>query len=231
MKDTEDFQETPGPVVCDPLIPANEYALKYGITRRTVDRYVRSGKVEKVRQGGRTLIVDKPPEKPETQSESSETVPSDLIVAPVRTDWLRLGYLEAQAKSRTAWQVLAIILLVLNIIILIVGTGAAVWFWQSNINLQSSVANSQNQIVDLQSINSTLKAGVFEANTTNRDNNTAYLAAVGGLKAQHAETVSRLDYRIAELEATNTELSTRIASMSNQIIERPSSDNSASGRP
>lgn len=40
------------------LLPIEEYAERHGISRRTVNRYVKSGRLESTKQRGRTIIID-----------------------------------------------------------------------------------------------------------------------------------------------------------------------------
>ena len=42
------------------LVPIAEYASIHSLSRRTIDRYCRIGRLEKVRQHGQPYILDKP---------------------------------------------------------------------------------------------------------------------------------------------------------------------------
>jgi len=101
------------------LVPIEEYAALHNISRRTVDRYVRSGRLEKIRQHGQTYILDKPL-KPQVQKTGQDrNVPDSQIVPLSQTDWMRLGYLNARAKSKTLCQVYAIVLTALFVALLL----------------------------------------------------------------------------------------------------------------
>ena len=214
MEATEISPETSGPDIYEPLIPAAEYAVKYGITRRTVDRYARSGKVERLRQGGRTLIVDKAPVKPETQSDSSGTAPVDLIVAPVRNDWIAFGAASAFAESRHHWQTAFFVAVSLLIIILIVGSGAGVWFWQGGIGLQSSITDSQNQV-------SSLQGQLQRATQSIGESQTEHIETVGGLQKRidtFTVQIDDLTKSSVQLTEANTELTLQIIKLSGPYL-------------
>ena len=104
----------------DLLIPIAEYASRERLSRRTVDRYVRFGRLEKVKQHGQTYILDKPLKPPPRDLVTSDKVPDSQIVSFVQTDWVRLGYLQARSRAKTAWQIYAILLTVLFVCLLLV---------------------------------------------------------------------------------------------------------------
>jgi len=92
------------------LIPADEYASRHGISRRTVNRYIQSGRVDSTKQRGRTMIIDKPlrPKSPDVLSVKPNI--DSQIVRFVQADWIRFGFLQARSKSKTIWQAYAIAL-------------------------------------------------------------------------------------------------------------------------
>lgn len=102
------------------LIPIAEYASRESLSRRTVDRYVRFGRLEKIKQHGQTYIVDKPLKPPPRDLVKSDNVPDSQIVPFVQTDWIRLGYLQARSRAKTVWQIYAIFLSVLFVCLLLV---------------------------------------------------------------------------------------------------------------
>jgi len=95
------------------LVPISEYASRQGLSRRTIDRYARTGRLEKVRQHGQTYILDKPLKPPPVETVRSEKVPDSQIISLAQTDWIHFGYLKASAKSKTIWQAYAIVVTVL----------------------------------------------------------------------------------------------------------------------
>jgi len=107
------------------LIPIAEYASRESLSRRTVDRYVRFGRLEKVKQHGQTYILDKPLKPPPRDLVMSDKVPDSQIVPFVQTDWIRLGYLQARSRAKTAWQIYAILLTVLFVCLLL----ASLWLF------------------------------------------------------------------------------------------------------
>lgn len=111
------------------LVPISEYASRQGLSRRTIDRYARTGRLEKVRQHGQTYILDKPLKPPQIETVRTENVPDSQIISLAQTDWIHFGYLKASAKSKTLWQAYAIVLTVLFVSLLL----ASLWLftqWQ-----------------------------------------------------------------------------------------------------
>lgn len=95
------------------LVPISEYASREGLSRRTIDRYVEIGRLEKVKKHGQTYILDNPLKPQVKETVSSEKFPDSQIVPLSQTDWMQLGYLKARSKSKTLWQTYAIVLTVL----------------------------------------------------------------------------------------------------------------------
>lgn len=102
------------------LVPIAEYASSQDLSRRTIDRYVRIGRLEKIKQHGQTYILDKPLKPQVQQTVKSDNVPDSQIVPLAQTNWIRLGYLQARSKSKTLWQTYAIVLTVLFVALLLV---------------------------------------------------------------------------------------------------------------
>ena len=95
------------------LVPISEYASRRDLSRRTIDRYVRTGRLEKVKQRGQTYILDKPLKPQVNETVKSEKVPDSQIVPFAQTDWIRYGCLQTRAKSKTSWQIYAIVVTIL----------------------------------------------------------------------------------------------------------------------
>ena len=95
------------------LVPIAEYASRQNLCRRTVDRYCRIGRLEKVKQHGQTYILDKPLKPQVNETVKSEKVPDSQIVPFAQADWIRYGCLQTRAKSKTIWQTYAIAVTVL----------------------------------------------------------------------------------------------------------------------
>jgi len=107
------------------LIPADDYAFRHGICRRTVNRYVKSGRLDSTKQRGRTMIIDKPL-KPASQDTLFVKPNTDSQIVPfVQADWVRFGFLQARSKSKTIWQTYAIALTVLFVALLL----ASLWLF------------------------------------------------------------------------------------------------------
>jgi len=102
------------------LVPISEYASRHGMSRRTIDRYVRIGRLETTKQHGRTYILDKPLQSQLNDSGPVRNVSDSQLVPLSQTDWMQLGYLKARAKSKTIWQTYAIVLTVLFVALMLV---------------------------------------------------------------------------------------------------------------
>jgi len=111
------------------LVPIAEYASREFLSRRTVDRYVQIGRLEKIKQHGQTYIVDKPLKPQLQETRHDRNVPDSQIVPLAQTDWIRLGYLQARSRSKTFWQTYAIVLTILFVSLML----ASLWLfaqWQ-----------------------------------------------------------------------------------------------------
>ena len=95
------------------LVPIVEYASREGLSRRTIDRYVEIGRLEKVKKHGQTYILDNPLKPQVKETVSSEKVPDSQIVPFAQADWIRYGSLQTRAKAKTIWQTYAIVVTLL----------------------------------------------------------------------------------------------------------------------
>lgn len=107
------------------LILADEYASRHGICRRTVNRYVKSGRLESTMKHGRTMIIDKPLKPPSQDTQPVKTNIDSQIVPFAQSDWIRYGFLQARSKSKAIWQTYAIVLTVLFVALLL----ASLWLF------------------------------------------------------------------------------------------------------
>ncbi len=107
------------------LVPIAEYAARESLSRRTIDRYCQTGRLEKVRQHGHTYILDKPLKPQVNETRQERNVPDSQIVPLAQTDWIRLGILQVRSKSKTIWQAYAIVLTVLFVALLL----ASLWLF------------------------------------------------------------------------------------------------------
>lgn len=107
------------------LVPISEYASRECLSRRTIDRYARTGRLEKIKQHGQTYILDKPLKPQVQETGQARNVPDSQIVPLAQTDWIRLGFLQARSKSKTIWQTYAIALTVLFVALLL----ASLWLF------------------------------------------------------------------------------------------------------
>ncbi len=95
------------------LLPIDEYAARHGISRRTVNRYVKSGRLDSTKQRGRTIIIDKPLKPSSHDSRHVKPNTDSQLVMFAQADWIRYGYLKARSKSKAIWQAYAIVVTIL----------------------------------------------------------------------------------------------------------------------
>jgi hypothetical protein len=107
------------------ILPIDEYASRHGICRRTVNRYVKSGRLESTKKHGRTMIIDKPLKPPFQDTQPVKPNIDSQIVPFAQADWIRFGFLQARSKSKTIWQTYAIALTVLFVALLL----ASLWLF------------------------------------------------------------------------------------------------------
>ena len=107
------------------ILPIDEYATRHGVSRRTVNRYVQSGRLESTKQRGRTMIIDKPL-KPQSQDKRHVKPNTDSqIVQFAQADWIRYGFLQSRSKSKTIWQTYAIVVTILCVALML----ASLWLF------------------------------------------------------------------------------------------------------
>ena len=107
------------------LLPIDEYAKRQGVSRRTVNRYVQSGRLESTKQRGRTMIIDKPL-KPKSEDTRHVKPNIDSQIVPfARADWIRYGMLQNRSKSKVIWQTYAIVVTVLFVALML----ASLWLF------------------------------------------------------------------------------------------------------
>ncbi len=102
------------------LLPIDEYAARHSVSRRTVNRYVKGGRLDATKQHGRTMIIDKPlkPSARDTRHVSANI--DTQLVSFTQADWIRFGMLQARSKAKAIWQTYAIVLTVLFVALLMV---------------------------------------------------------------------------------------------------------------
>ena len=145
------------------IIPIDDFARQQNISRRTIDRYIRIGKVNARKVKGKTFVVDSPI-KPESrqsknaqkmQSEITQTVQPEEMITKIaqmtKMDWTQFGILTARAKAKRIWQTVAIV----SIVCLIAATVAAGWLFsdrqiqfERQVRTLSQVQRKHNQLAD-----------------------------------------------------------------------------------
>lgn len=110
------------------ILPIDEYGLKWGISRRTVDRYIETGRVRGIKKSGRTFCIDNEPKPPMDNSGMagfSDRQTDANLDLPVKTDWIRFGVMSNQARQASVYKVLTASLTVLIVAIVSI---SAWWF-------------------------------------------------------------------------------------------------------
>ena len=107
------------------LLPIDEYALRHGVSRRTVNRYVKSGRLDSTKSHGRTMILDKPLKPPVQDTRNVQANIDSQLVPFAQADWIRFGMLQARSKSKAIWQAYAIVLTALFVALLL----ASLWLF------------------------------------------------------------------------------------------------------
>jgi len=95
------------------LLPIDEYANRHDISRRTVDRYVKLGRLEATKKLGRTMIVDKPLKPFDQDKRQGKSAVDSQIVQFAYADLIRYGSLLTRSKAKTIWQIYAIVVSIL----------------------------------------------------------------------------------------------------------------------
>lgn len=106
------------------MVPIDEFARRQGMSKRKVNRYVKLGQVCTQKIEGKTFVVDSPLIQQVTPSENvqqTQDSPAENVQsksAPetaqmTRMHWMHLGFMQAQAKSKTRWQNYAFVVTIL----------------------------------------------------------------------------------------------------------------------
>jgi hypothetical protein len=135
----QDIIDIPGKAT----LSANDYAAKYGISRRTVSRYIKQGKLEAPRLSGRTYIIDLEPADRPIRAESAKRpdaqgAGSGQIVRQPDDNLFKLSQLSAKSKAGHRWHYLAIVL----ILAAVIATPTSVWIYSSSKNTADALAIS-----------------------------------------------------------------------------------------
>lgn len=203
----------------EPMIAVDEYAARVGLSRRTIDRYIRQRRLETVKHLGRTYIVDKPPKSPSVQTGQTPDKAGQVKTSEpgwiVKSDLVRFGYLQAQAKAKTGWQVYAIVASVLTI----GAAGVAGWLF---LDRQSSIERRTGLESELSKAAAERASLQTELDRTREALNTA--------NERGLITAGQLQDRISELVGRIVELSRRIATAdTHEPAERTPEPNEPAG--
>jgi hypothetical protein len=141
-------------------LSADDYAAKHGISRRTVSRHIKQGKLEALKRSGRTYIVDLEPADTAIRTESAgrlDTQDADTgqAVRQADDDLLKLQQLLAKANAGHPWRHLAIVF----ILAASVAAPAGVWIY-------SSWKSSAEALVSRLESTTTISADLATATTT-----------------------------------------------------------------
>ena len=144
------------------VIPIDDFARQQHVSRRTVDRYIRIGRVVARKLNGKTFVVDSPVKTeigqlkstPKMEYSTTQTVQPEAITKTAqmtKMNWTQFGILAAQVKAKRTWQIVAIV----SIVCLIAATGTAGWLFSSGqiqferqVRTLSQVQREHNQLTD-----------------------------------------------------------------------------------
>lgn len=197
------------------ITPIEEYGLKWGISRRTTDRYVKNGRVRVIKKAGRTFCIDTEPKpamaKPDMPGFSDRQSDTSFDL-PARNDWIQFGIMTGQAKQANVFKTLSV---GLSFVLVAVVSVATYWFILQD---RRGIADGY-EIRNLESSLVRTKAALVTAEKIGADEKARLLATVGGLELKITEltkinielaTVGGLELKIKELIKTNIELTTII---------------------
>lgn len=139
------------------LIPIDDYAHKLGVSRRTVDRYARVGRIETKKHLGRTMVVDKPFKAAPFHEDSVRHEQTTELAPLVEKDWFNFGHALAQAKAKTKWQIACLTFVVLFVAVTLAASAGGVWLHMAmqtktdQLTAAGEQANGlQNQLANMQ---------------------------------------------------------------------------------
>lgn len=181
----------------DCLLPIEEYGLKWGISRRTTDRYVKNGRVRMIKKAGRTFCIDTEPkpamDKPDMPSFSDRQSDTSFDL-PVKADWIRFGVISNQARQANVYKILTASLTVLVIAIVSI---AVYWF----VKLDRQGIADTYLIKGLESTLARTEAARIAAEKTVAVEKTRHAATVGGLTrdlaAARQQVIDQADHKPA----------------------------------
>ncbi len=215
-------------------LSANEYAEKYNISRRTVSRYIKQGKLEAVRRTGRTYVVDQKPletpikPEPVKQLDNADNWPEQLIRQP-DNDAPEPSQLSMQAKTYHRWQSLSIALTVAASIT----TLATVWMYTTWQNTADALSTSQDTTTaltaDLAAATKTitqLQANLFKTMTSATEL-TADAAAAKTINQSLQETLADTKQQLTAEHQRNDDIEATLIDLSmvyTQLVAEPTVD-------
>jgi len=132
------------------LIPIKDYAERFGVSRRTVERYAKVGRIEIKKQLGRIYVVDNPPKPAPPSTESVRLDEMSDLTPLVQKDWFDFGMAQAQAqaKAKTKWQIACLAFAVLLVAAVITGSGGGVWLWKDRVAKANALTAVRRQLTD-----------------------------------------------------------------------------------
>jgi hypothetical protein len=132
------------------LIPIEDYAQKLGVSRRTVDRYARVGRIETKKHLGRTMVLDKPYKPAPFHADNIRTEQTTELAPLVQSDWLNFGQALSQAKAKTKWQVACLTFAVLFAGVTLAASVGGVWLHMSMQTKTDQLNSANEQVSGLQ---------------------------------------------------------------------------------
>ncbi len=130
------------------LIPIKDYAERFGVSRRTVERYAKVGRIEIKKQLGRIYVVDNPPKPAPPSTESVRLDEMSGLTPLVQKNWFDFGMAQAQGKAKTKWQIACLAFAVLLVAAVITGSAGGVWLWKDGVAKADALTAVRRQLTD-----------------------------------------------------------------------------------
>ena len=200
------------------LIPITDYAQRLGLSRRTVDRYAKVGRIETKKQLGRIYVVDKPLKPAPVKTDNVRHDKTSEFAPLVQSDWFDFGMVQAQAKAKTKWQIACLTFAVLFAVVVITGSAGGVWLWTDRAAKANMLTAAQNQLTNageqFETLQDQLATERQDHITQLESLQTSYTATVGQLQetltdrlaAERQDYTAQLDSQRASYTATAAQL-------------------------
>ena len=190
------------------LIPINEYGQRLGVSRRTLYRYAKVGRIKTKKHIGRTYVVDKPLKPAPVKTDIVRHDQTSELALPVEKDWFAFGMAKSQATARRKWQFACRTFVALFVVALI----ASVWLFQERQIQLGMIEGLQSQL------NTAAVRGIATAAEVQELEQQLSMASVD-LGAQQARHTTELEALRLSHAAAVGRLQDQIGTLTGQIVE------------